>query len=164
MDFKKTAVIFFIMSYSFSFSVFGYNSYKLQVMDILEEGSVLHTASVRNNKANIRNSLLEIQKIITQIRLELNKSPLYSRIHFENDLNNLDRTLEKFFLESNNTEEKAAYKKIFGTLAHLARNYKVSEYKIFYCHKNKATWIQKSYKVSNPIGGSYFRSCGARVQ
>jgi hypothetical protein len=52
----------------------------------------------------------------------------------------------------------------FRQMAHLSQFYNLnSNYQIFFCHSDKAFWLQEGKSPLNPIHPETFRNCGVRI-
>ena len=65
---------------------------------------------------------------------------------------------------SNGKSRSKSLSKAFGQLVLLAKVYKLKRYPMFFCSKDKATWLQSGWKAKNPINPVRWGSCGSPIR
>jgi len=132
---------------------------------VLNVSEALHRALVEQNEELTEISLREIVLQLGRARAASYLAKPHDRRHL---MKILDAAYEQFELSqtSYGNERWARIEAAFNQLANLVRVYKLDpSFGIFFCPKDRTTWVQKGYKPRNPFK-SYKHtdaSCGIRV-
>ncbi len=62
------------------------------------------------------------------------------------------------------TKRSQSVKEAFAQIVQLIQIYKLDSYRIFFCSKDRAVWIQTDSRAQNPVSPDRFASCGKLVQ
>ena len=136
-----------------------------ELNSVLRVSDGLHKSLVSHNEEQIEMGLRDLV-------LQLGKAKGASHLAKPHDRRHLVRILEaaheQFELtqSSYGDERKARLEEGFNQIANLVRIYKLDRnFGIFFCAKDRTTWIQKGVKPQNPFRteGSTREPCGMRV-
>lgn len=134
---------------------------KQELNHVLKATNELHSAFFAQDEAMIAT---KIQSTIQSIGRANERSYLAptQKMHLTKMLNSAKSHLEMTQMQSGSKRQKSL-KKAFAQLVNLAKVYRLDNYRIFFCPKDKSVWIQKSWKPKNPIHPKLFGSCGRLV-
>lgn len=131
---------------------------------VLNISDVLHRSLVEQNEEQTEISLREMVIQLGRARAASFMAKPHDRRHL---LRILDAAHEHFELtqSSYGDERRARLEEGFNQLANLVRVYRLDQsFGIFFCPKDRTTWIQKGYKARSPFRSKQAgESCGIRV-
>ena len=135
-----------------------------ELKSLVDEATKLHQELLSGNRFSLEKQINALQEQIRQIyiRLPLIKRP-QTKDHTFRLLSIIDEKLEGLKVQGKGIG-KSSVKKLFGTVAELARTYhlKTASNNIFYCSQDKSLWLQSGNKPKNPVN-PHLRSCGRKV-
>lgn len=131
---------------------------------VLKATDSLHKSLISQNEEQVDLSLRDILQQIDRART----ASRYAKPHEQRHLIRiLEAAREQFELtqSSYGEERRLRLEEAYNQLVNLVRIYRVDpNYGIFFCAKDKTTWIQKGAKAQNPFRIDGNRSpCGMRV-
>ncbi len=135
-----------------------------EVNELLGQTVDLQTSFYNQNENEITASLNQTLKQIDDAKSASLVIEEYSRSHLNKILDAAKSRLE---LTQTTQDEirRRNLKSAFEQLAHLARIYKVdNKYRIFFCPKDRSSWVQTGWKAKNPINPETLGSCGKAVK
>lgn len=135
---------------------------KKELNGVLKAAIELHSACVSQDDSQVRASLASVISSIDRA---------YTHTEMADD----DRMLLTKMLESakaqlemtkmNEGEEKqGALKEAFNQLVQISQVFKLDDYPVFFCSKDRSVWLQKSWKAKNPVNPDKYADCGKRVR
>jgi hypothetical protein len=163
--------IFITLILSFA-SVFAAQAGELRLIDpltkelnqVLKAGEELHKSLVSQSEEQADIGIRDLLQEINQAKAVAGLAKPHERAHL---IRILDGAKEQFELtqSSYGEERKQRLENGFNQLVNLVRIYKVDRvYGIFFCPKDKTTWVQKGLKAQNPFRQESQREpCGIRV-
>ena len=135
------------------------------LLSLINEAAELHRVI---QESNVQPLKVKIQELQNRIRLIYRKLPLIAhpqkKDHAFRLLGIIDEKLEGLKIQGKDKTEKKSVKKLFGTIAELARTYhvKTASNGIFYCSLDRSLWLQSGRKPKNPVNPQ-LKNCGRRV-
>ena len=137
-------------------------SLKVELNHILKATSELHGACFNKNEPLIATKLKGLETRI--IRAKSSPSLYAGHVqHIVKTLNSIKETVEMSQIQNGKYREQSL-KLTFEKVAQLAKVYNLDKYRIFFCSKDKSTWIQKGWKAKNPVHPEKFKNCGTLVR
>ena len=135
------------------------------LLDLVSEATELHKAIQKENSFSLE---IKIQKLQSKIQSIYRKLPLIShpqeKDHTFRLLGIIDERLEGLKIQGKDNINKKSVKRLFGTIAELAKVYhvKTASSGIFYCSQDRSIWLQSNGKPKNPVN-PHLKNCGRRV-
>jgi hypothetical protein len=136
---------------------------KQEVEVLLNEGILLHKSLVDENS---RSSVKAMRRILAQKkkvdkRLAQAKS---DRPHLEKILNAVQLNMENALSEEAKNRD-SYFTATFEQFVQIVKIFKVTEYAVFFCSKNKTVWYQEDRKKpKNPVNHKTYAGCGQLVR
>ena len=129
---------------------------------ILLNTDKLHTACVEQDEASIETAT---EKVISSLK-RASKNSNMDQVQSTHLLKILGAAKDKLELSQNfsGNQRLQSLKEAFKDIVQIAQVYRLERYNIFFCHKDKALWLQKSSKPKNPINPKKFGKCGRLVR
>jgi hypothetical protein len=137
-----------------------------ELNQVLKMSNAVHQALVANDEEQTDLGLRDLLKQIDRARAVSHLAKPHERSHL---LIILDAAREQFELTqaAYGNERRHRLEEGFNQLVNLVRIYKLDKtYAIYFCPKDKATWVQTGMKAQNPFqsSGGGREPCGIRVQ
>jgi hypothetical protein len=135
---------------------------KTELNKLLAATNDLHGACFRQNELRIE---AQLKIVILKIKLAHQKTSLAKE-----PATHLNKMLEaarvQLELAQMNEGEKRqeSIKQAFKQLVQIAKVYKLDNYRIFFCSKDKSVWLQKDWRAKNPINPENLKHCGKLVR
>jgi len=131
---------------------------------VLKAGVTLHHSLIAQNDEQID---INLRDVIVELERAKSKSMIAKAHERSHLLRILDGAQEGFELSQSTVGEErtARLEGAFNQLVNLVRIYRVERgYEIFFCPKDRSTWVQRGSKAQNPFqsGGSR-EPCGIKV-
>lgn len=134
---------------------------KFELNQLLKATNELHSACHKSDEKQIDSS---VKSVLSSIERAHQKSVLAEeqRTHLVKILNAAKGSL---ILSQTQTGEsrRNSFKDAFRQLVQVVKIYKVDRYRVFFCAKDKSVWLQRSWKVKNPIHPGKWGDCGQLV-
>lgn len=151
-------------------SCLGFSAKKIEVNgtlksdlnNVLKGASDLHGACFNQDEALIAAQLKKLVGYIDQARKRVSLEEI-EKTHLEKMLHAAKGNLENSLTASGEDRENSL-KGAFEQLVNLAKAYQLERYQIFFCYKDKSTWLQKGWRPQNPIHPKKYGKCGALVR
>ncbi len=128
----------------------------------IRSADFLHQALIKQDEEQLEIGIRDVIHQIDRVRTVAILAKQHERHH-------LLRILEagREYLESAQTafgeERRTTLQKAYNQMVNLVRIYKTDKlYGIFFCDKDKGSWVQRGYKAQNPFTATQ-RHCGVRV-
>ncbi len=128
----------------------------------IRSADLLHQALIKQDEEQLEIGIRDVIHQIDRVRTVAILAKQHERHH-------LLRILEagREYLESAQTafgdERKTTLQQAYNQMVNLVRIYKIDKlYGIFFCDKDKGSWVQKGHKAQNPFTTTA-RHCGVRV-
>ena len=166
----KNSIFVFTVCILFSLSSDGRRAIVLsqvltsELNQLLSDSGELHRSFFNQNEESISQALSKTLK-------QINRAKESSVVIEEHSRSHLNKILDaaKGRLELTQTTEGDArrrnLKSAFEQLAHLARIYKVDRrFRIFFCPKDRSSWVKVGWKAKNPINPETLANCGKAVK
>ncbi len=136
----------------------------LEINKLLFASDNLRLAILGQDEDQIEICLRELMWEVDQARLTSLHVRDFDRRHLLKILDNIKGNLEMSF-SSYGEFRKDFFLKVFNQFANIVRIYQVDQrFSIFYCPKDRSTWIQASNKPENPFRSSTVpKDCGLKV-
>lgn len=135
-----------------------------ELKSLMDETAKLHKELLHGNRLSLEMQINALQERIRRIygRLPLVKRP-QTKDHTFRLLSIIDEKLESLKVQGKDIG-KDSVKKLFGTVAELARTYdvKTASNNIFYCSRDKSLWLQSGSRPKNPVN-PHLKNCGRKV-
>lgn len=137
------------------------NELKVELNAVLKAAVDLQESSFKRSDQQTQQN---IKKLLQKIGTAEKKASLAKtqRIHLFKMLDAARGALEKSRRTAGadrHTFMQAAFRQIVG----LAQSFQLDTYKIFFCPKDKSTWLQRGAKPQNPVNPETQGSCGKPV-
>jgi len=136
---------------------------KLEVEVLLNEGLVLHKNLVEDN---LRQATKTMRRVLSQkkrVDKQLSKAK-NTRPHLEKILNAIQVNMENALSEDAKNRDEYL-KATFEQLVQILKVFKVTEYPVFFCSKNKTLWYQEDKrKPRTPVSHKLYKTCGHSIQ
>jgi len=133
-----------------------------ELNQVIRASDRLHVAMVKSDEEQLEIAVRNLIHHIDRVRTVAVFTKQHERTHLLKILEAGREQLE-FANSSFGEERQARLLQAYDQLVNLVRIYKVdSTYSIFFCERNKASWVQRGGKALNPFS-SIHRSCGVRV-
>lgn len=137
-----------------------------ELNQVLKMGDAVHHSLVKNDEEQTDLGLRDLLTQINRARAISHLAKPHERSHL---LIILDAAKEQFELTqaAYGNERRHRLEEGFNQLVNLVRIYKLDKtYGIYFCPKDKATWVQTGMKGQNPFqtSGGGREPCGIRVQ
>lgn len=169
--FSKTILIFSFIGFLSVGSVSNANGLTLapnlttELNQILSVSDHLHKSLVTQSEEQIEISLREMVLQLDRARAAANFAKPHDRRHL---MRILDAAHESFELTQSlyGEERRTRLEAGFNQLANLVRVYRLDRsYSIFFCPKDRTTWVQRGYKAQSPFRSQKHvrEPCGMRV-
>ena len=134
---------------------------KQRLNAVLKTSNELHTACFKQDEEMIQARLKSLSFEIDKAKASTSSDPK-QKMHVLRILEVTKTEVEK----SRNyvgKKRKQSLKSVFRQVVQIARMYKLEPYRVFFCPKDKSTWLQKSWKPKHPLEPKKFKNCGKRV-
>lgn len=153
----------FTEAHSRRFRPMGLNeALSTELNGVLKAANALHTAFFEQDEDKIEES-------VDEILMSLHKAD--SKTALANDqkphLKKMIRATRAQINVLKNTQgekRKDSLKNAMEQIVLIAQTYKLDRYKIFFCPKDRAVWLQKSWKAKNPVHPVRYKNCGKLVR
>ena len=133
-----------------------------ELNSVLRATNEMHTAFFEQDEK-------KIEATVEQVLNSLNRAQQKSALA-ESQKPHLQKMLEATKEEMNQVKNSAGkdrkknLKSALEQLVLIAQTYKLERYKIFFCPKDRAVWLQKSRKAKNPVHPKLYSKCGKLVR
>lgn len=132
-----------------------------KLIHLIRLASDLHSSLVDGNEAKIMEDLLRLNFEVQTHRREFIKDKVSHR-HLDRVLESIEESI--LVARTTYLDRTRALKKMYRQITNLPRTYSLNtKFKIFFCKRDKSTWVQSSWKPKNPLSRTYF-NCGVRVR
>lgn len=129
---------------------------------VLRAANEMHSAFFEQNEKKIEAS---VEQVLNSIARAEKKTAL-AESQKPHLLKMLEATREEMneVKNSSGNDRKQSLKNALEQLVLIAQTYQLEKYKIFFCPKDRAVWLQKSWKAKNPIHPKLHAQCGKLVR
>lgn len=130
---------------------------------VLKASDSLHKSLVTQNEEQIDIGLRDVIQQITRARAALSYAKPHERRHL---VRILDAAYEQFELTQTTygNERRQRLEEGFNQLVNIVRIYRVDRtYSIFFCAKDKTSWVQTGNRAQNPFRSDRREPCGMRI-
>lgn len=134
-----------------------------ELNSVLNVTSSLHQSLVLQDEEQIDLGLRDMIWHLERARVASNFAKEHERRHL---LIILDSAREHFELTQTSfgEERRAQLERGFNQIVNLVRIYKLDrKFGIFFCPRDRTSWVQKGWKAQNPFRPDSLRTCGMRV-
>lgn len=133
-----------------------------ELNSVLRASNEMHTAFFEQDEEKIEASVEQVLKSLNRAQ---QKSALAEsqRPHLQKMLEATKEEMNEVKNTSGN-DRKKNLKSAFEQLVLIAQTYKLEQYKIFFCPKDRAVWLQKSHQAKNPVHPKLYSKCGKLVR
>lgn len=133
-----------------------------ELNDVLSAVNDMHSAFFEQNEEQIKATL---QKVLSSIDRAKVKSGL-AEDHKPHLVKMLEATRAELQVAKNSEGEqrKDSLKNALKQIVQLAQTYKLDKYKVYFCPKDRAVWLQKSWGPKNPVHPKKHGDCGKIVR
>lgn len=129
---------------------------------LVRTSDTLHVAMVRDDEEFLEIAIRDLFLQTDRVWATSSRAKPHERYHLIKILDSLREHLE-IAHSAYGEERKQSLLMIFRQLVNIVRIYKVNKsYGIYFCDRDKSTWIQKGVKVQNPFGVAA-KTCGLKV-
>lgn len=139
-----------------------------ELNSVLLAANNMHKAFYKQDEWEAEKELIQTLKAIKKAKGTVSTS-VKRAIAKEHEGNHIVRYLEaarghlEMVLQTDGEKKQVELKNAFNQLAGIVRSFKVSkDYHIFFCSKDRSTWIQKGWSAKNPFSPK--SKCGRAVQ
>ena len=123
----------------------------------------LHSNLIRQDDEQVDVSLRDIEVATKNTREVSSRMKPHERTHLMRNLESIDASVG-VARNSGHSDRRDRIADIFNTTANLVRVYSVdSRFKIFFCARDKMTWIQTKSIGQHPLNESGERECALRA-
>lgn len=130
---------------------------------VLDVGQDLHAGLTEEKSDRVEIHLAQINNAIEGV-FKLSAEAGANRPHLIKIVEQLQRSLSQAQVFQDPKKKSEEFKNAFSQLVLIARSYKLTKkYRIYFCSKDKAQWIQKRGKIRNPVR-SKSSPCGMVVE
>lgn len=130
---------------------------------LLSSGDALHSALQKQDDEQIDASLRDIEIATKRTMAVSSRLKVYDRQHLMKVLEAIDANVG-IARNSGHSERRDRISDIFNMMANLVRVYGVdTSFKIFFCGRDKVTWIQRKPAGQYPFVESAERNCALRA-
>lgn len=135
-----------------------------ELNQVLRAGDLLHQALVGRSDEQIEMSVRDILWHLDRARNALRTAKPHERAHLSRILSAARQHFE-VTQTAYGEERRSRLEDGFNQLVNLVRIYRLDKsYSIFFCPKDRTTWVQKGSRGRNPFQSEWSReSCGIRV-
>jgi hypothetical protein len=166
--FSGIALVAVLMTFSFKNALAGdlllVPEVRHELNLVLKTGDILHKSLLTQDEEQIDLSLRDVLVQLTRARGSLIFAKPHERRHL---VRIIDAAYEQFELTQSTfgDERRLRLTEAYNQQVNLVRIYHVDKaYGIFFCPKDRTTWVQRGLKVHNPFHPDDTReSCGIRV-
>ncbi len=135
----------------------------VELNELLELTTELHDSLVEKDEDLIEVSLDRIMSQLARTKKLSFAVADHTRSHLERILEAIRIQFEMFQATDGETK-RGHLKEAFYQLAHLRRIYDLdSKFRIVFCEKDRASWVQVGWKAKNPVNPETLGSCGKVV-
>ena len=133
-----------------------------ELNQVSEAADGLHKAMVAGDERQVELAIRDVIRQIDRVRTVAIYAKQHERPHLLKIMEAGRNELEIAELSFDN-ERQSRLRQAFQQLVNIVRIYKVGRsYGIYFCDKDKTSWVQKGTKALNPFSRA-FRSCGVRA-
>ncbi len=130
---------------------------------LLGQGDALHGALTRQDDEQVEVVLRDLQIAIARVTQTSYRLKVHERAHLIKILEAMSENLE-IARNSGSDERRERLADVFNMLANLVRIYAVeSRFKIFFCSRDKMTWVQTKPRGVHPFPETGERDCALRA-
>ncbi len=134
-----------------------------EISALLGQGDVLHGALIKQDDEQVEVILRDLQIAISKASQASHRLKVHERAHLMKILESLAENLE-IARNSGSEERRERLADVFNMLANLVRIYAVeSRFKIFFCSRDKMTWVQTKSRGVYPFPETGDRDCAMRA-
>lgn len=135
---------------------------KAELNAVLKTANDMHTAFFTKDEQKIEQT---VERMLAQIDSANRKTVLAEdqRPHLQKMLDSTKNQMNAL-RNSSGEERRLSLKGALEQLVLIARTYDLDRYKIFFCPKDRAVWLQTGSKAQNPVHPDQYASCGKQVQ
>ncbi len=133
-----------------------------ELNSVLRAANEMHTAFYEQNEEKIEAS---VEQVLNSLDRARKKSALADsqKPHLQKMLEATKEEMNEV-KNSSGKDRKDNLKSALEQLVLIAQTYKLERYKIFFCPKDRAVWLQKSRSAKNPIHPKLYSKCGKLVR
>lgn len=139
------------------------NPLKQEIEVLLNEAIFLHKGLVDENSKQTIKAMRRILKQKKRVDVQLRKSK-GNRLHLEKIVNAIQLNIENALNEEPKNRDDY-YRAAFEQFVQIVKVFKVTEYPLFYCAKNKTVWFQEDKKKpKTPVSHKVYTTCGQLIR
>lgn len=131
---------------------------KSEVSSLLKDMENVHAASTARSEAKLATSLSKAKAGIAKVRSKLNLAG-QQQLHISRILDTAEKGIDRAKTRTG-AGRRAGMADAFYQIVQLVRVYGFTDYKIYFCPKDKSTWFQRGKKPKNPVSPDKFLDCG----
>lgn len=129
---------------------------------VVRSADDLHQSLVRQDDERLEIAIRDVIHQIDRVRTVAILARQHERYHLLKILEAGREHLE-YAQVAYGDERRVRFEMVYQQLVNVVRIYKVDRaYGIFFCDKDKSSWVQRGAKAQNPFSSTY-RTCGVRV-
>lgn len=134
-----------------------------EISVLLSHGDDLHSALTKQEDEQIEVTLRDIQVSIARTMSASIRVKMHERAHLLKILESMAENVE-IARNSGLTERRERISEVFNMMANVVRIYNVdARFKIFFCSRDKMTWIQTKARGAYPFPEVGERECALRA-
>lgn len=134
-----------------------------EISALLGQGDALHGALTKQDDEQVEVVLRDLQIAIARASQASLRLKVHERAHLMKILEAMAENLE-IARNSGSDERRERLSEVFNMLANLVRIYAVeSRFKIFFCSRDKMTWVQTKPRGVHPFPETGERDCALRA-
>lgn len=135
---------------------------RLELNAVLEATSDLQVACYHRDEKQIETALRSLMQHIDRATQKSNLAAS-DRPHLVKILSAAKSQLELSQMRQGEARAESL-KEAFSQLVQIARVFKLDPYRIFFCPKDRAVWLQKGWTAQNPVNPDRYGQCGKLAQ
>lgn len=134
-----------------------------ELTTLLSHGDALHSALTKQEDEQVEVALRDIQFSISRTMAVSARVKMHERAHLMKILESMSENVE-IARNSGVSERRERISDVFNMMANVVRIYGVdARFKIFFCSRDKMTWIQTKSRGVYPFPESGERECALRA-
>lgn len=134
---------------------------KIELNSVLMDAAKLHEVSYQRNEREVESTVAKLLTSIDRAKKRSQKEKGQG-VHLSRILKSAQEHLAQSRHQLGETR-RSSLKEAFTQIVEISHMYKLENYNVFFCPKDKSVWLQKGRKAQNPINPERFGDCGKLV-
>ena len=122
----------------------------------------LHEALFQRNSLKTEEAVDRLIDVVSKLEIQLSAMKMEIS-HLMQVMKSLRVDLKALKRASADSSEQSL-RSVFGNVVQIARNYKLTQYRLFFCAKDQSVWLQRDRVAHNPFNPETFRNCGSAIR